>query len=286
MAIRSSVLDTVCVVTVVGEDSQTEAQSQERACSAVESETDIIAVHANGGDGAHILEIPRTIKQALDSEDAEYWAQAILDEVANLEDVFMAFGPPVPRTSNMSVTPTRFLFSKKIVSLEQRKQDSKSNAYKSIPGSSDYERYRARLLYVNNKFTSVQSSWEELFAPVVDKTSVRIFLATCAMHNKHLLHLDIVSAYLHAVITGPPRFITLWGDEPGTARQLFKAMNGVDNAAQLWNKHFHKFMLQEGFTRTSRDACIYTHPESLVQSSLYVDDILVSSDPDKKAPVG
>ena len=266
----------------MGEDSQTEAQSQERACSAVESGTDIIAAHANGGDGAHILEIPRTIKQALDSEDAEYWAQAILDEVANLEDVFMAFGPPVPRTSNMSVTPTRFLFSKKIVSLEQRKQDSKSNAYKSIPGSSDYERYRARLLYVNNKFTSVQSAWEELFAPVVDKTSVRIFLATCAMHNKHLLHLDIVSAYLHAVITGPPRFITLWGDEPGTVRQLFKAMNGVDNAAQLWNKHFHKFMLQEGFTRTSRDDCIYTHPASSVQSSLYIDDILASSDPDKK----
>ena len=59
-------------------------------------------------------------------------------------------------------------------------------------------------------------------------------------------------------------------------------MNGVDNAAQLWNKHFHKFMLQEGFTRTSRDDCIYTHPASSVQSSLYVDDILASSDPDKK----
>ena len=66
------------------------------------------------------------------------------------------------------------------------------------------------------------------------------------MHNKHLLHLDIVSAYLHAVLTGPPRFIALWKDKPGTVRQLFKAMNGVDNAAQLWSKHFHKFMLQEG----------------------------------------
>ena len=210
MAICSSVLDTVCVVTVVVEDSQPEAQSQERACSAVESYINVIAAHANGGSGEHILKIPRTIKQALGSEDAEYWAQAILDEVANLEDVFMAFGPPVPRTSNMSVTPTRFLFSKKLVSLKQRKQDSKSNAYKSIPDSSDYERYQARLLYVNNKFTSVQSAWEELFAPVVDKTSVRIFLAKCAMHNKHLLHLDIVSAYLHVVITGPPRLITLW----------------------------------------------------------------------------
>ena len=63
---------------------------------------------------------------------------------------------------------------------------------------------------MNNKFTSVQSSWEELFALVVDKTSVRVFLATCAMHNKHLIHLDIVSAYLRAVLIGEPRSITLW----------------------------------------------------------------------------
>ena len=65
-------------------------------------------------------------------------------------------------------------------------------------------------------------------------------------------------------------------------RQLFKAMNGVDNAAQLWNKHFHGFMMQEGFKQTSRDDCIYTHPKSSVQASLYVDDILASSDSDKK----
>ena len=39
------------------------------------------------GDGAHIFEHPKTIKQALASEDAEYWAEAILDEVTYLEDV-------------------------------------------------------------------------------------------------------------------------------------------------------------------------------------------------------
>ena len=83
----------------------------------------------------------------------------------------------------MSVTPTRFLFSKKIVSLAQQQQDAKFKAYKEILGSSDYERSRAQLLYVNNKNTSVQSSWKELFAHVVDKTLVRMFLTTCAMYN-------------------------------------------------------------------------------------------------------
>ena len=103
-----------------------------------------------------------------------------------------------------------------------------------------------------------------------------------AMLNKHLIQIDVVSAYLHANLTGPARYITLWGDEKGMVRQLFKAVNGVDNAAQIWNKHYNRFMIDEGFVPSSRDACLYIHPSSSVQSSLYVDDILAAADPDKK----
>ena len=136
-----------------------------------------------------------------------------MDEIVDHE-VFQAFGPPVPREPHMSVTPTRFLFSQKylLVSLQERQQYAKSGAYKKIPTLGDYEWFRARLLYVNNPRVSVQSSWDELFAPVVDKTSVCLFLPVSAMYNKHLVHLDIVSAYLHAAITGMLRYITLSGD--------------------------------------------------------------------------
>ena len=60
------------------------------------------------------------------------------------------------------------------------------------------------------------------------------------------------------------------GDEPGYVWQLFKAINGVDSAAQMWNKHFHHFMENEGFIHTTRDAYINVHPTTSVQSSLYV----------------
>ena len=120
-----------------------------------------------------MADIPQTVSQATNSDDVEYWKAAMLDQITNHKGIFHVFGPPIPREHNMKVTPTRFLFSKKIVSLEERKQNSSSSACVPIPGSSDYERFRARLLYVNNKFTSVQSLWEELLiAPVVDKTSV------------------------------------------------------------------------------------------------------------------
>ena len=147
--------------------------------------------------------------------------------------------------------------------------------------STDYERFRARL-YVNNQYTSEQSSWEELFAPVIDKTSVRIFLTVCAMFQKHLIHLDVVSAYLYANLPGPAQYITLWGDKKHMVRQLFKVVNGIDNAAQLWNKQYDKLMITEGFLRSSRDNCLYIHPETSVQSSLYVDDVLASADVNRK----
>ena len=59
-------------------------------------------------------------------------------------------------------------------------------------------------------------------------------------------------------------------------------MELIDNAAQLWNKHYDRFMMKEGFHRSSRDNCIYIHPSTSVQSSLYVDDVLAAADPDKK----
>ena len=53
--------------------------------SQVADKYDNIAAHADRGDGTYIFEFPKTIKQALEHEDAEYWGEAILDEVANLE---------------------------------------------------------------------------------------------------------------------------------------------------------------------------------------------------------
>ena len=52
-------------------------------------------------------------------EDAKFWKAAMLDKMVNYEEVFGSFGPPIPRTHEMKVTPTRFLLLKKIVSLQE-----------------------------------------------------------------------------------------------------------------------------------------------------------------------
>ena len=51
------------------------------------------------------------MSQAMAHKDSEFWKAAILDEITNHEEIFEAFGPPIPKQPGMSVTPARVLFS-------------------------------------------------------------------------------------------------------------------------------------------------------------------------------
>ena len=135
LPMRSAHTHIVCNVTVEStdngeEDFSTDPHVQHK-----------IAAYTDGGDGSDAFCIPKTVTKALTHEDAGFWKAAMLDKMV-IEEVFGSFGHPIPRTQGMKATPTTILFSKKIVSLQERKQDSKCLAYKSIPNSMDYERFR------------------------------------------------------------------------------------------------------------------------------------------------
>ena len=72
-----------------------------------------IAAHTNGGDGSDVFSIPKTVTQALVHDNAEFWKAAMLDKIVNDKEIFKVFGPPMPRTENMKVTPTSFYFRKR-----------------------------------------------------------------------------------------------------------------------------------------------------------------------------
>ena len=99
------------------------------------------------------------------------------------------------------------------------------------------------------------------------------------MKHKFLVHTDVVSAYLHAPLDGDPIYITLpkgMNDPQGMVRQLYKALNGIDRAGQLWHNHYDNFIIQQGFERNSRDHCLCSNQKTGVDSTryVYVDDIL------------
>ena len=163
-------------------------------------------------------------------------------------------------------TPTRFLFKTKL--------DTKG----------EVERYRARLLYQNNPWSGNYSPWEDTFAPVVDKNSLRMFLHMAAQEHMYLRHTDVVSAFIQAKMEGEvyvklPEFC---GDPSGFVRRLLRALNGVTKASQLWHKTFHEFMVKEGFTPNPRDPCLYVHNKLKLFCALYVDDILSAAKNEKQ----
>ena len=109
LAMRASYSQTVCSVTVVDStDPQEESDSGFDIDSPSNSFDHVVAAHTAGGDGSEALGIPKTITQAMSSEDSEFWKAAILDELSNHEEVFQSYGPPIPKEPGIKATPTRF----------------------------------------------------------------------------------------------------------------------------------------------------------------------------------
>ena len=110
MALRASTREIVCGTTVIDTTGDEEHDDYE-----------IVAAHKAGGHDNTPFGIPNTMRQALEHEDSGYWKAAILDEIVNHEQIFKAFGPLITREQHMKVTPTRFLFSQKLVSFLRTK---------------------------------------------------------------------------------------------------------------------------------------------------------------------
>ena len=111
-----------------------------------------------------------------------------MQEEMDSHERMKTWGPPIDLPKGATSTNTKFLFSVKAINLSHNNADIASKANKQVLGGDggEYERYRARLLYLNNHFTSEPSHWTELYTPAIDKTSVRTFLTVCAMKCERL----------------------------------------------------------------------------------------------------
>ena len=62
----------------------------------------------------------------------------------------------------------------------------------------EVDRYKARLVFKNHRFSTPNKTWDEVFSPVVDKSTLRIFLAFAAQRKYFIRQIDIVTAFLNA----------------------------------------------------------------------------------------
>jgi hypothetical protein len=226
----------------------------------------------NGGSTAQAetamlaaIKEPESYEEAMASEQAEEWRQAMDDEMASL-------------AANNTWTLERVPEGVKPIPVKW--------VYKVKRDSAGYiERFKARL--VAKGFKQREGiDYGEVFAPVGKFSTFRVLTAIVAAQDLELHHLDIKTAFLYGeleetvFINQPPGY-----EEGGSdvACHLQKAIYGLKQAPRVWHKKLDEQLLAFGFKASTADPSLYYYngeeqgkPYN-IYVLVYVDDLLIAS---------
>jgi hypothetical protein len=135
-------------------------------------------------------------------------------------------------------------------------------------------KWKARLTVHGGKQTQGVNFWET-YAPVVNWTSIRLYLILSVLNNFHTRQIDFVLAYPQADVECEmymeiPRGFEHAGSRKTHALKLIKNIYGTRQAGRVWNQHIHNGLLERGYVQSTVDHCVYYHGKTVFL--LYVDD--------------
>lgn len=138
------------------------------------------------------------------------------------------------------------------------------------------QRFKARL--VARGFAQRQGiDYEEVFAPTVDFSSVRILLTIAAREDLEVQQADVKTAYLNASLREEIFMLQPRGlEEPGKADHvclLQKSLYGLKQAGRECHNKLSHDLGVEGFEKLRTESCIFRKDQCLV--AIYVDDMLI-----------
>jgi hypothetical protein len=208
---------------------------------------------------------PTTYQEAMDSDDAELWREAMDKEMASLSssNVWKLAELPAGRKA----VGCKWVFKIK------RKAD----------GSVD--KYKARL--VAQGFSQVEGfDYQETFSPVVKMTTLRTLVAVSAARGYGLYQSDVTTAFLHSNVEEeiymkqPPGYIV--DNERALVCLLLKSLYGLKQAGRNWNKLLTEFMLNSGLRQSNADPCLFLSDGSRYKKwfavAVFVDDNIISAE--------
>ena len=142
----------------------------------------------------------------------------------------------------------------------------------------EIEKYKVRL--VAQGFLQQEGvDYNEVFAPVVDSTSISLLLAISNQEDWELEQMDVVTAFLHGrldeeVYMKIPPYMNIKGNTEGKVLRMLGALYGLKQSSNVWNKMFHTFMMKAGFQQLKMDTCIYTRGSgsNRIILGIHVDD--------------
>ncbi|CAI7731963.1 unnamed protein product [Closterium sp. NIES-53] len=203
---------------------------------------------------------PATLKEALESSDAEEWKKAMEIELKSIKenDTWELVELPEGRKAIMS----KWLFK------------IKSDADGKI------ERYKSRLVAKGYQ-QKEKVDYKELFASVVKPTTLRTLLAGAAIKGWVVKQMDVTTVFLNGVLEEEIFMAQPEGFDDGSGRvlKLKKALYGLKQAPRQWYLKLRGVLEEIGFTPSTANHSLFVLGEGEQRSFMvvYVDDILIFS---------
>ncbi|CAI7901668.1 unnamed protein product [Closterium sp. NIES-54] len=203
---------------------------------------------------------PATLKEALESSDAEEWKKAMESELKSIEE--NGTWELVELREGRKAITSKWLF--------KIKSDANGNI----------ERYKSRLVAKGYQ-QKEKVDYKELFAPVVKLTTLRTLLAGAAIKGWVVKQMDVTTAFLNGVLEEEIFMAQPEGFDDGSGRvlRLKKAIYGLKPAPMQWYLKLRGVLEEIGFTPSTADHSLFMLGEGEQRSFMvvYVDDILIFS---------
>jgi len=219
------------------------------------------ALHATPGRILPTGSTPANRKEAKTCADRNHWEFAEHAEYDQLEDA--ETWDLVSRTADVkNVITGKWIYK------------IKRDAERKIA------RYKAR--WVARGFSQREGiDYDEIFAPVVRYSSIRLLLSIANQHNLDVAGLDISNAFARATVSEdlyvemPHGFTKLDKNNRPLVCKLKKGLYGTKQAARDWHHCFRDHLLADNWIPYESDPCIFSRRTAkfgLEYLSIYVDD--------------
>ncbi|UYV63153.1 hypothetical protein LAZ67_2003300 [Cordylochernes scorpioides] len=181
---------------------------------------------------------PKTYKEAMDSPNAQFWKEAMNEEMNSLteNDVYECTTLPPG----------------------QKPIDCKWVLKTKLNSKGEITRYKARL--VAKGFAQKKGiDYEETFSPVARHDTIRTLLAIAANEDLKLVQFDIKTAFLYGDLQDQIYIKQPEGFNNGTdlVWKLKKSLYGLKQSPRCWNQKIVNFMKERCLKESTADPCLF-----------------------------
>ena len=203
---------------------------------------------------------PKTFSEAMRSIDANFWRDAIKNELDSIVSNQTWELTDLPK--GCKPISCKWIFKKK------------------MRPDGTIERFKARL--VVRGFTQKKDiDYFDTYSPVTKISTIRTLIAIAAIHGLVVHQMDVKTAFLNGelreeIYMAQPEGFVIEGQESKVCK-LRKSLYGLKQAPKQWYEKFNNTLITNGYVVNNSDSCVYSKmiESDCVIICLYVDDMLI-----------